>query len=81
VGLPFKGSFGNRSNQLGLASSLRSLRLGEKQKNAISKETPLPRRSSTPFNFHPAPIEDGITLIVNRLEDDYHAKSPSRIEA
>jgi GxxExxY protein len=30
------------------------------------------------INFHVALIEDGITRIVNGLEDDAHAKSPSR---
>ena len=31
-------------------------------------------------NFHVVPIKDGITRIVNGLEDDEHAKSPSRKE-
>jgi GxxExxY protein len=31
-------------------------------------------------NFHVALIKDGITRIVNGLEDDDHAKSPSRKE-
>ena len=30
------------------------------------------------INFHVALIKDGITRIVNGLEDDVHAKSPSR---
>ena len=33
------------------------------------------------INFHVALIKDGITRIVNGLEDDDHAKSPSRKEA
>ena len=33
------------------------------------------------INFHVALIKDGITRIVNGLEDDSHAKSPSRKEA
>jgi len=33
------------------------------------------------INFHVALIKDGITRIVNGLEDDDHAKSPSRQEA
>ncbi len=33
------------------------------------------------INFHVALIKDGITRIVNWLEDDDHAKSPSRKEA
>ena len=33
------------------------------------------------INFHVALIKDGITRIVNGLEDDHHAKSPSREEA
>jgi len=41
----------------------------------------LPRRSSTPINLHLALIEDGITRVVNGLEEDDHAKSPSRKEA
>jgi GxxExxY protein len=32
------------------------------------------------INFHVALIKDGITRIVNGLEDDSHAKSPSRKE-
>jgi hypothetical protein len=32
------------------------------------------------INFHVALIKDGITRIVNGLEDDDHAKSPSRKE-
>jgi hypothetical protein len=32
------------------------------------------------INFHVALIKDGIPRIVNGLEDDDHAKSPSRIE-
>ncbi len=30
------------------------------------------------INFHVALIKDGITRVVNGLEDDVHAKSPSR---
>ena len=30
------------------------------------------------INFHVALIKDGITSVVNGLEDDSHAKSPSR---
>jgi GxxExxY protein len=33
------------------------------------------------INFHVALIKDGITRIVNGLEEDPHAKSPSRKEA
>ena len=33
------------------------------------------------INFHVALIKDGITRIVNGLEEDSHAKSPSRKEA
>ena len=33
------------------------------------------------INFHVALIKDGITRIVNGLEDDDHAKPPSRKEA
>ena len=33
------------------------------------------------INFHVALIKDGITRIVNGLEDDDHAKSPSHKEA
>jgi hypothetical protein len=33
------------------------------------------------INFHVAFIKDGITRVVNGLEDDSHAKSPSREEA
>ena len=33
------------------------------------------------INFHVALIKDGITRIVNGLEEDDHAKSPSRNEA
>ncbi|MEO8593446.1 MAG: GxxExxY protein [Candidatus Solibacter sp.] len=33
------------------------------------------------INFHVPLIKDGITRIVNGLEDDDHAKSPSRKEA
>ena len=33
------------------------------------------------LNFHVPLIKDGITRIVNGLEDDDHAKSPSRKEA
>ncbi len=33
------------------------------------------------INFHVALIKDGITRIVNWLEDDDHAKSPSLKEA
>ena len=33
------------------------------------------------INFHVALIKDGITRIVNGLEDDSHAKSRSRKEA
>jgi GxxExxY protein len=33
------------------------------------------------INFHVVLIKDGITRIVNGLEDDDHAKSPSRKEA
>ena len=33
------------------------------------------------INFHVALIKDGITRIVNGLEDEDHAKSPSRKEA
>ena len=33
------------------------------------------------INFHVALIKDGITRIVNGLEDDSHAKSPSRKDA
>jgi hypothetical protein len=33
------------------------------------------------INFQVALIKDGITRIVNGLEDDGHAKSPSREEA
>ena len=33
------------------------------------------------INFQVALIKDGITRIVNGLEDDDHAKSPSRKEA
>ena len=33
------------------------------------------------INFHVALIKDGITRIVNGLEEDDHAKSPSRKEA
>ena len=33
------------------------------------------------INFQVALIKDGITRIVNGLEDDPHAKSPSRKEA
>jgi GxxExxY protein len=33
------------------------------------------------INFHVALIKDGISRIVNGLEDDDHAKSPSRKEA
>jgi GxxExxY protein len=32
------------------------------------------------INFQVALIKDGITRIVNGLEDDYHAKSPNRQE-
>jgi hypothetical protein len=32
------------------------------------------------INFHVPPIEDGITRIVNGLEDDDHAKPPGRKE-
>jgi hypothetical protein len=35
----------------------------------VPASTDLARRSSTPINFHLAPVEDGITLIVNGLED------------
>ncbi len=38
-------------------------------------------RLGLPINFHLAPIKDGITRIVNRLEEDDHAKSLSRKEA
>jgi hypothetical protein len=31
-----------------------------------------------PINFHVALIKDGITRIVNGLENDDHAKSPRR---
>ena len=33
------------------------------------------------INFHVPLIKDGITRIVNGLEDDDHAKAPSRKEA
>jgi GxxExxY protein len=33
------------------------------------------------INFHVALIKDGITRIVNGLQDDTHAKSPSRKDA
>jgi hypothetical protein len=33
------------------------------------------------INFHVALIKDGITRVVNGLEDDAHAKSPSRKDA
>jgi GxxExxY protein len=39
------------------------------------------KRLGLPINFHVAPIKDGITRIVNGLEEDDHAKSPSRKEA
>jgi hypothetical protein len=38
------------------------------------------KRLGLPINFHVAPIKDGITRIVNGLEEDDHAKSPSRKE-
>ncbi len=38
-------------------------------------------RLGLPINFHVALIEDGITRIVNRLEEDDHAKSLSRKDA
>jgi hypothetical protein len=34
-----------------------------------------------PINFYVPPIKDGITRIVNGLENDDHAKPPSRKEA
>jgi hypothetical protein len=39
-------------------------------------------RTPTPFNFRGEPIKskDGITQIVKELEEDDHAKSPSRKE-
>jgi hypothetical protein len=37
-------------------------------------------RTSTPFNFRVVPIKDGITRIVNGLEEDDHAKSRSSKE-
>jgi hypothetical protein len=33
------------------------------------------KRLGLPINFHVAPIKDGITRIVNGLEEDDHAKS------
>ena len=33
------------------------------------------------INFHVALIKDGVTRVVNGLEDDAHAKSPSRKDA
>jgi GxxExxY protein len=33
------------------------------------------------INFHVALIKDGITRIVNGLEDDFHAKTPGRKDA
>jgi hypothetical protein len=33
------------------------------------------------INFHVVLIKDGITRVVNGLEDDAHAKSPSRQDA
>jgi len=39
------------------------------------------KRLGLMINFHVALIKDGITRIVNGLEDDSHAKSPSRKEA
>ena len=38
------------------------------------------KRLGLPINFHLALIKDGITRIVNGLEDDPHAKPPSRKE-
>ena len=72
----------SKSNQPGLESSLRSLRLGDlaREKKKTATTMPMPRRSSTPINFHLAPIEDGITLIINGLDDDDHATPPRRKE-
>jgi GxxExxY protein len=39
------------------------------------------KRLGLPINFHVALIKDGITRIVNGLEEDDHAKSPGRKEA
>ena len=38
------------------------------------------KRLGLPINFHVPLIKDGITRIVNGLEDDDHAKPPSRQE-
>jgi len=57
-----------------------SLRLGEKKQSDGRRAL---ARAPTPFNFRGVPIKskDGITRIVNGLEEDDHAKSPSRKEA
>ena len=39
------------------------------------------KRLGLPINFQVAPIKDGIARIVNGLEEDDRAKSPSRKEA
>lgn len=39
------------------------------------------KRLGLPINFHVALIKESITRIVNGLEDDDHAESPSRKEA
>ena len=39
------------------------------------------KRLGLPINFHVPLIKDGITRIVNGLEDDDHAKPPGRKEA
>jgi len=59
------------------------LRLG-----ALARENDQPdgstslARTPTPFDFRGVPIKskDGITQIVKELEEDDHAKSPSRKE-
>jgi hypothetical protein len=39
------------------------------------------KRLGLPIDFHVALIKDGVTRIVNGLEEDDRAKSPSRKEA
>jgi hypothetical protein len=57
------------------------LRLDEKKRPAGRRKTLA--RTSTLFNFRGVPVKskDGLTRIVNGLEEDDHAKSPSRKEA
>ena len=57
-----------------------SWRLGER-KNQPDGSTSL-ARTPTPFDVRGVPIrsKDGITQIVRELEEDDHAKSPSRKE-